>query len=405
MVTIFENALIIDGLGGLIEKGWVWVEDERIRAVDGTGNPPPNTIGEMIDLEGRVLMPGLIDCHVHLVLDCSPDPAKKLLTLTEADAALHMASHAAHTLQSGVTTVRDLGCYRHVGLSVRNAVNAGIVQGPTMLCAGNMICMTGGHGWQIGLEADGPDAVRKAVRSEVKAGADVIKLMATGGICTEGVEPGHAQLTLEELRAGIEEAHKAGRRTSAHAQGLQGVKNALFAGIDTIEHGMQLDDDAIEAMLKHEVYLVPTLSAGANMIARGTEAGIPAFMVEKSKEHRQSRLSSFVKAWKAGVRIAFGTDAGTPFNMHGRNASELSELVAMGLSSHEAIVSATGRAAEALGIQHATGSILPGKQADLLILEKNPLEDIHVLLQRENVYAVYKKGRRVAMAIRDDPRG
>ncbi len=392
MRTLFQDAKIITGRGELIERGWVLVESDRILAVDRQENPPPRVDAREVDLRGKSLMPGLIDCHVHLAMDCSPDPAGRLASRTEAEVALHMARHAQMTVRGGVTTVRDLGCYRHAGFRVRDAVSDGVVSGPRMLCAGNMICMTGGHGWQIGLEADGPDQVRKAVRSEIKAGADVIKLMATGGICTKGVEPGHAQLSIEELRTGVEEAHKAGRRAAAHAQGLQGVKNALEAGIDSIEHGMSLDDEAIEWMLKRGVYLVPTLSAGTNIISKGTEAGIPEFMVQKSKEHRESRLQSVTKAYKAGVKIAFGTDAGTPFNMHGLNALELSEMVSIGLSPGEAIMAGTGTAALLLGLEDITGSIEPGKQADMLILQENPLENIEVLLDPAKILAVYLKG-------------
>lgn len=392
MPTLFTHARILDGAGGMIEDGWVLVEGETITGVDKTGTDPPGFPVKEVDLAGRTLMPGLIDGHVHLAMDASADPAMRLSSLSEAEAALHTAHHAAQTLYAGVTTARDLGCIHHVAIRVRDVIIKGTLPGPRMLCAGKMICMTGGHGWQIGLQADGPDAVRKAARLQLRAGADVIKLMATGGICTEGVEPGNAQLTIEELTAAVDEAHKAGVRTSAHAQGLEGVKNALRAGIDSIEHGMHLDEEAIELMLKRKVFYVPTISAGSHMIARGVEAGIPAFMVEQSKAHRERRLASVGMAREAGVCIAMGTDAGTPFNFHGMNAFELSELVKVGFSPHEALVSATRNGAKLLGLEDKIGTIAPGMTADFLVLEEDPATDISVLGKKEMITAVYRAG-------------
>lgn len=396
MATRFTHARIIDGKGGVIEDGWVQVEGGVITGVDRTGVSPPDGTAREVDLRGATLMPGLIDGHVHLAMDASADPAGRLAALSEAEAALHTARHAAQALYAGVTAVRDLGCIHHVGVRVRDAVHQGILPGPRMRCAGQMICMTGGHGWQIGLQADGPDAVRKAVRLQLRAGADVIKLMATGGICTEGVEPGNAQLTVEEMQAAVEEAHKAGVRTAAHAQGLQGVKNALRACIDSIEHGMHLDEEAIEIMLARNVFYVPTISAGSHMISRGVEAGIPAFMVEKSRTHRASRLESVVRAREAGVRIAMGTDAGTPFNFHGENAFELGELVRVGFSAHEALTTATSTAAELLGLENEIGTVAPGRRADLLVVEGDPLEDVSVLGRKDCIRAVYQGGLLVA---------
>lgn len=396
MPTLFTHARIINGKGREIEDGWVLVEGDTITAVDVTETAPPDRPVTEVDISGCTLLPGLIDGHVHLAMDASCDPAGRLASLSEAETALYTAHHAARTLYAGVTTVRDLGCFHHVGIRVRNAIQEGIIPGPRMLCAGQMICMTGGHGWQIGLQADGADEVRKAVRLQLRAGANVIKLMATGGICTEGVEPGNAQLTVEEMQAAVDEAHKAGVRTAAHAQGLQGVKNALRAGIDSIEHGMHLDEEAIECMLKQNVFYVPTISAGSHMISRGVEAGIPAFMVEKSRAHRERRLESVATAREAGVRIAMGTDAGTPFNAHGENAFELGELVRVGFSPRAALISATGTGAELLGLEQEIGSIAPGRLADLLVLEGDPCKDIHALGRKNLIRFVYQGGALVA---------
>ncbi|MEE4363578.1 MAG: amidohydrolase family protein [Desulfotignum sp.] len=399
MKTLYKNGTIITGTGDVLDPGWLLVENDTIagvgpmtalsQAVDALDNTKET------DLSGLTIMPGMIDCHVHLVMDGSPDPTAPLMTMDDATAAIRMMIHARQTLNAGFTTVRDLGCLNHVGLRVRDAINQGWITGPRILGAGQMICMTGGHGWQIGREADGPDEVRKAVRAQIKAGADVIKLMATGGICTRGVEPGHTQYSFEEMRAGIIEAHKAGIPAAAHAQGLEGVKIALEAGIDTIEHGMNLDEEAIDMMYKNQIPLIPTLAAGACIIRHGRQSGIPSFIVEKSERHRQERIQSCIHAWRAGVSIALGTDAGTPFNRHGNNAAELSELAVTGMKSHDILLAATGNAASAIGISHITGTLAPGMQADFLVLKQNPLENIRVLLERQTFLEIHMGGNRI----------
>lgn len=395
MPTYYTNCTIITGTGAVISPGWLKVEDTLISAVGEMAELGGLKTEKAVDLSGMTIMPGMIDCHVHLVMNGSPDPVAPLLGMNDSTATITMMTHAWNTLAAGFTTVRDLGCLNHVGLSVRDAINNGTLKGPRILCAGQMICMTGGHGWQIGLEADGPDQVRKAVRQQLKAGADVIKLMATGGICTQGVWPGQTQYGLDEMAAGIEEAHKAGVPAAAHAQGLEGVKISLQAGIDTIEHGMNLDEDAIKMMLDKEVPLIPTLSAGARIIENGLKAGIPNYIVEKSSRHRAERLESSRRAYKAGVSVVLGTDAGTPFNRHGDNAYELLELSAIGMSAHDVILAATGNAARALGIGAVTGTIEPGRQADFLILRQNPLNDIALLSDRNNFVDIRVAGNSI----------
>ena len=240
----------------------------------GKGSGPAKTNGhEVIDLEGRSIAPGIIDCHVHLCLDGSADPCDPCRMILSAVMTLKTARNAQLTLLAGVTTVRDMGAMNGVTLPIRNAVAEGIVPGPRILSSGRCICMTGGHGWPFGREADGEDEVRKAVREQIKAGVDVIKLMATGGVMTPGVDPGAAQFTYEELKAGVEEAHKAGRRTASHAQGNQGVKNALRAGIDSIEHGVFLDDEAIQLFLDRKTALIPTISAPFHILEKGIKGG------------------------------------------------------------------------------------------------------------------------------------
>jgi len=236
------------------------------------------------------------------------------------------------------------------------------------------------------MEANGPEEVRKAAREQIKAGVDIVKLMATGGVLTPAVEPGSEQFTEEELRAGIEEAHKAGKRTATHAMGTKGILNALRAGIDSIEHGVYLDDEAIALMQKRQVPLIPTLSALYNIESKGTEAGIPEFAVRKTLKVKPFHIESVQMAREAGVEVAMGTDAGTPFNMHGENLGEVKLLVDYGgFSPMEAIEGGTRIAARVLGLENELGTVEEGKLADLVIVEGNPLEDITVLLQPGSV--------------------
>jgi imidazolonepropionase-like amidohydrolase len=264
-------------------------------------------------------------------------------------------------------------------MALRDAFARGEFPGPRLLCAGKLITMTGGHGWPIGRQADGADEVRKAVREQLRAGADVIKLMATGGVLTPGVEPGAAQLTEDELRAGIEEAHRADRRTASHAQGTTGVKNAIRAGIDSIEHGIYLDDEAVEMMRDRGVVLVPTLAAPYQIVVAGEARGIPAYAVEKSRRVMEAHFDSFKRAVAAGVTIAAGNDGGTPFNPAHDLVTELRLMITHGMSAVEALRTAGHGSAVALGLADEIGTVQAGKQADLLVVDGDPLADIAAL--------------------------
>ena len=321
--------------------------------------------------------------------------AMETLVLMEEPAALTAVKallRAKESVDAGVTTVRDLGGRDYVEFSVRRAITDGLSSGPRIVAAGRPVCMTGGHGCFIGREADGPDDVRKAVREQLKAGADVIKLIATGGVMTPGVEPGSPQLTLEEMRAAVEEAGRAGRLTAAHAQGSAGIADAVEAGITTIEHGIFLTDEIIESMKRKGVFLVPTLAAPAAISAGGLAAGIPEFMVRKSDAVMPHHVASFQRAAKAGVRIAAGADSGTPLNLHGSLLPELELMVKYGMTPLEVIRSATSVAAEALGLGGETGRVADGYAADLLAVAGEPGERIGAL---GDVRLVLAQGRAV----------
>jgi imidazolonepropionase-like amidohydrolase len=395
--TVLRNAHLFDGTGAPVGREIdVLIEDGRIGAV-GRGLSP-RAGAEVLDVGGRMLLPGLIDCHVHLIFDGDPDEVARLSSIATPVLAWRASEHARLTLEAGVTAVRDVGTRDNISIHLRDEVQAGRLPGPRIRAAGSLVCMTGGHGWFIGREADGPDDVRKAVREQLRAGADCIKFTATGGVMTPGVDPRSASFTEDELRAGVAEAHKAFRRTAAHAQGTNGIKNAVRAGIDSIEHGIYMDDEVLEEMRTRGTFFVPTLVAPENIAKHGIAAGIPSYAVEKSNQVREAHRESFKKALRVGVRIAMGTDAGTPFNRHGENAQETVQMVECGMSPADAIVASTRSAAELLDLIDETGTIEAGKRADLLVVEGDPIADITLLMRPEALLGVIAGGAWVKRA-------
>jgi imidazolonepropionase-like amidohydrolase len=386
---VLRGARLLDGTGAEPVQGRaVVVEDGRIAAVVPDGRAPA---GRRLDLDGLTLLPGLINGHVHLCLGAEPDPASVMLGESHAATVIKEVLRARTIVEAGVTTVRDLGGRDHVEMAVRDAVRAGTIPGPRILAAGKVVCMTGGHGWKmVGREADGPDEVRKAVREQLRAGADVIKLIATGGVLTPGVDPRAAQLTPAELAAGIEEARKAGRRTAAHAAGSDGIAACLEGGISTIEHGIYLTEALCERMVRENVALVPTLAAPHCIACGGLAAGIPEFAVTKSLAVEARHLESFQMALRLGVRIAAGNDAGTPLNLHGSLVPELALMVKGGMTPLAAIRAATAEAAWALGLEEVTGRIAPGLAADLLAVGGEPASSVDAL---SDVRLVVASGR------------
>ena len=318
------------------------------------------------------------------------DPGTAADKLRPGEVAIRALENAQKSLSGGITAVRDCGGKDYLEFAARDACNSGRFLGPTIRAAGRMICMTGGHGNRVGRVADGADEVIKAVREQIHAGCDFCKLMATGGVMTAGVNPEDAHYSLEELSAGVSEAQRFQRKTASHAQGAAGILNAVRAGIDSIEHGIFMDETCLQEMLAQDVYLVPTCAALRNIVDNAAQ-GIPDFMVEKSRRVIESHRQSIKMYHDAGGKIAMGTDAGTPFNHHGKNALELRYMVDYGMTTEATLTAATQHGAALMGLQER-GSIASGQYADLLIVKGNPLDDIDAVAQSANHRWVIKNG-------------
>lgn len=392
--TAYFGFDLIDVIAGrLVPNSAMTVENGTITWV----GPADSLTGEQrltgVDLTGKTVMPGMFNCHVHALATPIANPVS-LNWEEPAKFALRGLNHLQQHLRSGVTFVRDMNGRKQAEVGLRDAINEGIVLGPHYYISRQCLCMTGGHGSNTGMECDGPDACRRAAREQIKYGADLIKIMASGGMMSPGMEAASAQLTEDEMRAAIEEAHKAGKKTATHAHGAPAVKSAIRAGIDSVEHGSFLDEECIELMLRHNVWLVPTISVDHWLFCHEDDGNIPAYAMEKCRRAHEAHVRSYQMALKAGVRIAAGTDAGTPYNPHWGSYMELVKMVEYGCSPMDAILSATINAARMMGVDDWVGSISPGKAADFLVLDEDPLLRIESL---SHVGQVYLAGRSIKL--------
>jgi len=401
--------MAVEGPGLLLRGGFVFDSERRSFAegldvyclggrIAGVGRQlavPEGT--PVLDCSGRYLIPGLIDCHVHLTSSGVPNELNDAANAPLPIRAWRAEVFARATLEAGFTTVRDLGAADRLNIHLARAIEEGIIAGPRVLAAGLGVTMTGGHGHGfLAREADGPDEVRKAVREQLKAGARAVKLFASGGVMTPGVDPRSPSFCEEELAAGVEEAHKAFRVVAAHAQSTEGIKNAVRAGVDSIEHGVWLDDEAIELMVERGTYLVATLTAPWHIAKGGAEAGIPPFMIDKAEQVLVDHIDSFKRAMRAGVRLAMGTDQGTPLNRPGENAQEILRMAEHGLTPEGALLAATAWAADLLRID--AGRLEEGLAADVLVLRRDPIADLAALTRKDEFAAIIQGGRIVRAA-------
>jgi imidazolonepropionase-like amidohydrolase len=387
--------------GKVLSEHTLIVQDDEITDVQKGFIEVPS--GEkLIDLRSSTILPGLFDMHVHLESETSKDNYIKPFKLNEADIAYEAQVHAKTTLMAGFTSVRDLGG-TGVNSSLRDAIKKGQVEGPTIYSAGKSIATTGGHADPTnGYKADlmgspGPDEgvingtaeAREAVRQRYKNGSDVIKITATGGVLSVAKSGQNPQFFEDEIRAIVETANDYGMLTAAHAHGDEGMQRAIKAGIKTIEHGTLMSAETMKLMKEHKAYLVPTITAGKNVAELAKIEGyFPELVVPKAKAIGPKIQATFEKAYKSGVSILFGTDAGV--FKHGLNAKEFSYMVEVGMPAMEAIQSATLIPARLLKVENDYGSIAKGKKADIIAVEHNPIEEISTL---ENVTFVMKHGR------------
>lgn len=399
--TYLHCGNVIDGVqDDLLGEHTLIIENQKITSIE-KGYQSPTSNATAVDLRDKTCLPGLIDMHVHLEGQTSPDNYIKQFTLNPSDVAFNAIGYAKTTLMAGFTTVRDVGG-SGVNISLRDAINAGKIVGPRIFTAGKSIATTGGHadptnGWKNEIEGDpGPKEgvvngvadSRKAVRQRYKDGSDLIKITATGGVLSMAKSGTAPQFKMDELEAIVQTANDIGYHVAAHAHGVEGMQRAIKAGVTTIEHGTLMDQETMELMKEYGTYLVPTITAGKSVADSAKIPGYyPDIVVPKAKAIGPEIQNMFARAYKNGVNIAFGTDAGV--FAHGKNAKEFGYMVEAGMPAMEAIQSATLTAAKILKMDTQIGTLESGKLADVIAVSGNPIENISTL---ENVSFVMKEG-------------
>jgi imidazolonepropionase-like amidohydrolase len=387
----------VDVLGGkVLDHAVVLVEGERIKAVGENVAAPADA--KVLDLGNAWVLPGLIDCHTHLTSQMENYYAD-IFRKSPIDEAVYAHVYVRRTLEAGFTTCRNVGANEFVDVALKKAIDAGKIPGPHLFVAGQLLSATGGHGDLNGFSpylhfssadgiVDGVDEIRKKIRWNIKYGADLIKFTATAGVLSEEEAVGAPQFSAEEMKAMVDEAAMWGRKVAAHAHGAEGIKRAVRAGVASIEHGSILDEEAIRLMKEHGTYLVPTVYVGFAVEEHAQEWKLPEKLLAKAKNINAQKLQWLHKAIEAGVKIAYGTDAGV--FPHGENGKDFKYLVEAGMSPMRAIQAATVEAAALIGQPERIGSLAAGRFADVIAVNADPLKDITVL---EKIPFVMKNGR------------
>ena len=394
-VVVHAGHLLDVKTGKLLSDQTLVIEDGRIVTSGAAAEAKIPADAVRIELPNATVLPGLIDAHTHLTME--PKFGYERLSISLPREALTGAKNARLTLQAGFTTVRNVGASGYTDVALRDAINAGDIPGPRLLVSGPALTITGGHCDNNMLPseyhatsdgvADGIAAVQHKVRENIKYGADLIKVCATGGVLSLGDNPQASQYTLEEMKAIVADAHRLGRKVAAHAHGAEGIRWAAEAGVDSVEHGSYIDDAGIAAMKEHGTYLVPTLYLGDWMIDNAGLTRLPPPLLAKAQEVIPAARKNIAHAFASGVKVAFGTDAAV--YPHGLNAHEFAVMVRLGLTPLQAIQAATVNAADLLGWTGKVGSLEPGAWADIVAVDGDPLKDVTTL---ERVKFVMKGG-------------
>jgi imidazolonepropionase-like amidohydrolase len=396
MRILIEGARCFDGAKLIADRVDIYLEGGRIAWI-GSGSASADA--RRIKAADCFVMPGLIDTHVHLESPAVPDRTGYVVRTPETLMAFYAAHNARLTMEAGFTTIRNMGSYASVAL--RQAIERGLIDGPRIL-TGGYVDMTGGHFDMLRPlvfprlpedTADGEAAVRQAVRRHVRSGVDFIKIATTGGIVSEGDDSDWITYTETEIAAICDEAHNLKRHVACHAQGTAGIKRALGADIDTLEHGTFMDREALQMLLKSKAILIPTLSFFHGVVTHGKALNLPQHWQEKCGPAYEAAKETVRMALKAGARVAYGTDSAGRQAPHGENATELELLVGLGYTPEQMLVAATRDAACAIGLGHETGSIAPGLSADVLLVDGDPLADISILQAKDKLRQIIVRGR------------
>ena len=393
--TVLRNARLFDGTGAGVRDGvTVTIDDGRITAAGDAPADGPAAVRDL-DLGGRFLMPGLIDCHTHLSMVVEPEVAEGAEPLRPGVIGHFVATALRRALRMGITTIRDVGAYGDVVLEARQAMRYGAFRGPRLLVSGRLVGASSPQARKFAgmyREADGPDEMRKAAREQLRVGADLVKVMLTGARSVEWENPGPAQITRDELVALVDEVHRQGYRVAAHCEGLDGTRLAIEEGVDTIEHGFYLHQapELLDQLAARRGVLVPTLSFLLDVAERHADRW-SAHLVERGTYNVEEAYRTVAAATRAGVPIAMGFDSGP----EERAASELGLLVDAGMSPHDALLAGTATGAMALGLDELIGTVEPGKLADLLVVDGDPLDDIGQLVDPDRIHLVLQLGEPV----------